>query len=100
MENEQNKISLGIGERLKVYSPDFSLSTNKMVETYLANNLPELITKHDLALKNDLMDVETSTVKLEGRVEDLEAWKGETATKIGDSRVRVEILEKKHGIKG
>jgi len=85
---------------LKVYSPDFSLSTNKMVETYLANNLPDLITKYDLALKNDLLDVEGSTVKLEGRVEDLEVWKDETGTKIGDSRTRVELLEKKHGIKG
>ncbi len=100
MENEPNKVSLGIGERLKVYSPDFSLSTNKMVETYLANNLPDLITKYDLALKNDLLDVEGSTVKLEGRVEDLEVWKDETETKIGDSRTRVELLEKKHGIKG
>jgi len=100
MENEPNKVSLGMGERLKVYSPDFSLSTNKMVETYLANNLPDLITKYDLALKNDLLDVEGSTVKLEGRVEDLEVWKDETGTKIGDSRTRVELLEKKHGIKG
>jgi len=100
MENEPNKVSLGMGERLKVYSPDFSLSTNKMVETYLANNLPDLITKYDLALKNDLLDVEGSTVKLEGRVEDLEVWKDETETKIGDSRTRVELLEKKHGIKG
>lgn len=100
MENEPNKVSLGMGERLKVYSPDFSLSTNKMVETYLANNLPELITKYDLALKNDLLDVEGSTVKLEGRVEELEVWKDGTETKIGDSRIRVELLEKKHGIKG
>ena len=100
MEEEPVKSSVNFGERIKVYSPDFSLSTNKMVETYLANNLPDLISQYDLALKRELTDIENSTVKIEIKVENLEVWKDETSTKIEESRVRVELLEKKHLIKG
>jgi hypothetical protein len=100
MEEEQEKISLGIGERLKTFSPDFTASTGKMVEHYLANNLPELIQRYDLALKSDLTDVESSTRNLESRVEDLESWKGNTEKRIDDTKRSVDLLEKKYTVKG
>ncbi|MDG6225413.1 MAG: hypothetical protein QCI82_07860 [Candidatus Thermoplasmatota archaeon] len=100
MENETEKVRLGIGERMKAISPDFTTSTNKMVEGYLAHNLPELIQKHDLALMGELNDIDAQTVSIENRVEDLEIWKGEATMRIDDGKRRVELLEKKHGVKG
>jgi hypothetical protein len=100
VENETEKISLSVGQRLKTFSPDFTFSTGKMVEHYLANHLPDMIQTYDLALKSELTDVENTTLNLEYRVETLETWKGETGTKIDDTRRRVELLEKKHGVKG
>jgi hypothetical protein len=100
MEEEQEKISLGAGERLKTFSPDFTASTGKMVEHYLADNLPELIQKYDLALRSDLKDIDATTRNLESRVEDLESWKGTTEIRIDGTNRNVDLLEKKHGVKG
>jgi hypothetical protein len=100
MEEEQEKTSLGIGERLKTFSPDFTASTGKMVEHYLANNLPELIQRYDLALKSDLTDVEATTSNLEKRVNVLESWKDNTENRIDGMKRSVDLLEKKHGVKG
>jgi hypothetical protein len=100
MENEQEKTKIGLGERMKGVSPDFTTSTNKMVERYLSNNLPDIIQRYDLALIKDLSDVDSSTNKLEHRVHNLEEWKRDAGTKIADSSRRLELLEKKHGVKG
>ena len=100
MENESEKISLSIGERMKTFSPDFTASTGKMVENYLASNLPDLIQRYDLALKSELTDVENKTHNLESRVETLETWKDEAGTRIANTNHRVELLERKHGVKG
>jgi hypothetical protein len=96
--SEDNEVSVGIGERIRASFRESSPGTARNVDRHLSLNLPEYIEKHNLALKNELVDVEDTLKDREVRVGDLEKWQVATKDKIDETRERVERMEKKHGI--
>lgn len=100
MEMSDGEVKVGLGERFRAFIRSHTPSISREVDRYLSMNLPELIERHNLALRNELREVDEVIVDLEARVDDLEKWKENTGKRVLGVRHRIELLEKKYGVKG
>ena len=93
-------VKVSIKERLTASIREKPLSTNKKVDIYLSENLPDLINEHKLATKSDFGEINRTCKEYEGDVINLENWRDKTKDKVGDITERVERLELKYGLGG
>lgn len=98
-DEEDEDISPGLGERMKAGLRAHSPFTARKVDRYLSLNLPELIERHDLALKSSLGDIDSTMGDYEDRVDDLETWRDGAQERLGDIGNRTGLLERKYDIK-
>ena len=100
METNEGEVKVGLGERFRAFIRSHTPSISREVDRYLSMNLPELIERHNLALRNELRDVDEIISGFESRVDDLEKWKEDTGKRVLGIKHRIELLEKKYGVKG
>lgn len=90
----------GMVERLRGWASKLPVGVGKRVDHYLTANLPRLISEHRLATRGDLGPLEEKFSSHEEDLVALESWQGETETRVGNLRTRIEILENKYGLGG
>jgi hypothetical protein len=95
---ERGGMSLSIANRLQAYSASHPLSLNRKIDSYLSENLPDMMDQYKIADKNDLKDLDQNFVKLEGRIDDLEKWRPGFSEELKNARTRVDRLKLKSGV--
>ena len=99
MMSSEGEAKLGIGERLRAFMRSHTPSISRGVDNYLSMNLAELVERYNLALRNELRDIDTAIGEHDGHIGRLEEWKVNVNNRVIDMNHRVELLEKKYGIR-
>lgn len=87
-----------VRQRIQAISVAHPLSTNKKIDQYLSENLPNLMDQYKLADKSDVQDVEKKFEDLEKRMEDLDQWKKDFGLKLNETDSRMGRLKYKYGV--
>ena len=90
-------VKVSVKERIEAALRDSPVSTNKKIDIYLSENLPDLVNEHKLATKNDFGDINKSFNIHEEDVEDFEIWRDKSKNKVNELTERIERLELKYG---
>jgi len=90
---------MGIKTSLKATYLSHSFSMNKRIDNALVEKLPDLIDEYKLAERSELDGTDKRFRSLEGRMKDLETWKGEFRERLSKDNTRVELLKRKYGVK-
>jgi soluble cytochrome b562 len=89
---------MNIANRIQAYSASHPLSLNRKIDSYLSENLPDMMDQYKIADRNDLKDIEDNFNKLEGRLDELEKWKPGFSEDLKNARTRVDRLKIKYGV--
>jgi hypothetical protein len=89
---------MNIANRIQAYSASHPLSLNRKIDSYLSENLPDMMDQYKISDKNDLRDMDDSFGKLESRLDELEKWKPGFSEDLKRARTRVDRLKIKHGV--
>jgi len=85
-------------ERMNASTREQALSMSRRIDLYLSDNMPDLIDKHDLATKRDMLEIKKKFQQHDDSVDELTAWKESTTPRIDNVKSRIEKLEKKNSI--
>ena len=90
-------VKVSVKERFEAALREKPISTNKKVDIYLTENLPDLVNEHKLATKNDFGDINRTFDTYENDVLELETWRDKSKSKVNELTERIERLELKYG---
>ncbi len=90
---------MGIGQRIQAMSVTHPFSVNKKIDQYLSEHLPDLMDEYKIADRNDISNIDKDFDVLEGRMDQLYAWKKEFDGRMNNGRVRLDRLKMKYGVK-
>jgi polyhydroxyalkanoate synthesis regulator phasin len=83
---------------MQAISVSHPLTTNKKIDQYLSENLPDMLDQHKIADRSDVVDIDKTFEDLEKRMDDLDSWKKEFTTKVDDGKRRIGRLKYKYGL--
>ena len=87
-----------VRQRIQAISVAHPLSTNKKIDQYLSENLPNLMDQYKLADRSDVQDVDKQFDDLEKRMDELDQWKKDFSGKLSESETRMGRLKYKYGV--
>jgi hypothetical protein len=89
---------VSVSERMKASVREQALTMGRRIDLYLTKNMPELVVKHDLATKKDLMDIDKRFEGYEKNLDELDVWKDESQNRITGVTKRMVRLETKYDV--
>ena len=88
---------VGITERVKSTLREQALTMGRRIDLYMTENMPELVDKHDLATKRDLVSIDKEFNTYENKLDDLESWRDNSQKRIDSISKRISRLDTKYG---